>query len=265
MSGIDLSVIIPVFDEKARIGPTLDAVLTYLSQRSGPWELIVVDDGSRDGTADIVAIHIRDYSNARLISYTPNRGKGAAIRTGVLASRGSMVLFCDADLSTPIQELERLVPLLEMGNEIVIGSRATEEASSTAPTWRRLGGLAFRTCRNAVIGLRELADSQCGFKLFLGDVARQLFAIQQIDRFMFDIEVLYLAQRLGYGIGEVPVRWTHTSGSKVRFADFSINWVRDLIRILWIHRRSLRRRTGKRDGVSRSRINTRSTAATKRG
>lgn len=236
MSKFDLSVVIPAYNETARIGGTLYAALAYLAPRSYSWELIVVDDGSHDGTARVVAERIRRVPTARLISYSPNRGKGAAIRTGVLASRGERVLFCDADLSTPFEELERLLAVLEDGYDIVIGSRAIEGACAVAPIWRRLGGLLFRLCRNGLIGLREFSDSQCGFKLFRGDVARRLFALQRIDRFMFDIEVLYLAQCLGYRIGESAVRWTHAEGGKVGFWDFSFNWMRDLALIKWHHR-----------------------------
>lgn len=251
MTTRDLSVVVPAYNEEARIGPSLDSLLAYFARQPYRWELIVVDDGSRDGTAQIVTERISGVANARLISYSPNRGKGAAIRTGVLASQGAQVLFCDADLSTPIGELERLLPLLEAGNDIVIGSRAAQGASATAPAWRRFGGLVFRVFRNAVVGFSEFVDSQCGFKLFRGDVARRLFAIQRIDRFMFDIEVLYLANRLGYRIAEAGVRWSYTEGTRHTLGDFSINWIRDLIVIRWNARAS---RRGEPNAVERDQV-----------
>jgi dolichyl-phosphate beta-glucosyltransferase len=234
---VALSVIIPAYNEARRLPPHLGAVLAYLRARYPDFELIVVDDGSRDETAAAVRAALAGEPRARLLAYRPNRGKGYAIRTGVLASRGARVVFLDADLSTPIEEIPAALERLERA-DVVIGSRDLPASDIRAPQpfYRRLASEIFKWVRYLMVGLWRIHDTQCGFKAYRGGVARQLFALAQVDRFMFDVEVLYLAERAGLRIEEMPVRWTDAPGSTVRFWEGMVHMVRDLWRIRWLHR-----------------------------
>ena len=240
----DLSVIIPAYQEAARIGPSLAAVLAYL--RGQPWsfELIVVDDGSRDATVEVVRAGLAGEPEARLISYQPNRGKGYAVRTGVLSSLGDKVVFLDADLSTPPEEIPAAMAALEAGAEVVIGSRRHPQSEILVhqPPYRRVATAVFTYIRHLIVGLRQYTDTQCGFKALRGDVARALFARTVINRFMFDVELIYLAEKAHLVVREQPVRWTDAPGTKVRFIEGGVNMVKDLLRIRWVHR-------GKFDGT----------------
>ncbi len=233
-----LSVVIPAFNEEARLPPHLGAVLAYLRVHYPAFELLVVDDGSRDGTVAAVTAALAGEPRARVVAYTPNRGKGYAIRTGVLASRGAQVVFLDADLSTPIDEIPRALELLREA-EIVIGSRdlPNSDVRVPQPLFRRVASDLFKWVRYLMVGLWRISDTQCGFKAYRGPVARQLFALAQIDRFMFDVEILYLAERAGLRIVEMPVRWEDSPGSKVQLGEGLQNTVRDLWRIRRLHRR----------------------------
>jgi dolichyl-phosphate beta-glucosyltransferase len=232
-----LSVVIPAYNEEARLPPHLGVVLAYLHAHYPAFELIVVDDGSRDGTLAAVTAALAGEPRARLVAYTPNRGKGYAIRQGVLASRGAQVIFLDADLSTPIEEIPRALEQLRQA-EVVIGSRDLPGADIRVPQplYRRLASDLFKWVRYLMVGLWRIRDTQCGFKAYRGPVARQLFALAQIDRFMFDVEILYLAERAGLRIIELPVRWQDSPGSKVRLWEGLVHMVRDLWRIRRLHR-----------------------------
>lgn len=234
----DLSVIVPAYQEAGRIGPTLGHVLRYLREQPWSFELIVVDDGSRDDTAQVVRQQTGGLPEARLISYAPNRGKGYAVRTGVLASRGRYVVFLDADLSTPAEEIPQALAALEEGADLVIGSRRHpgSEIVVKQPLYRRIATAIFAWTRYLIVGLRQYADTQCGFKALRGDQARALFARTVINRFMFDVELLYLAEKAGLVVREQPVRWADAPGTKVRFIEGVINMMRDLVRIRWVHR-----------------------------
>ncbi|HEY2745517.1 MAG TPA: dolichyl-phosphate beta-glucosyltransferase [Polyangia bacterium] len=219
-----LSVVIPAYNEASRIERTLDRTVAFLDGRGEPWEIVVADDGSRDHTAEIVGRYIASHGDAavRLVALPENRGKGAALRAGVAATRGARVLLMDADLATPIEELAALGRALDEGYKVATGSRAVASSNVTRPqsAWRvllgRAGNLWIRSL--AVPGVH---DTQCGFKLFEGGVARELFARCREDRFGIDIEVLCLARRkLGLKIAEVGVRWEHQEGSKVRWKDY---------------------------------------------
>jgi dolichyl-phosphate beta-glucosyltransferase len=233
-----LSVIVPAYQEAERIGPSLAAVLRYL--RGQPWsfELIVVDDGSRDATAAVVREHIAGEPEARLIGYQPNQGKGYAVRTGVLASLGDKVVFLDADLSTPPDEIPAALDALAAGADLVIGSRRHPDSLILVrqPLYRRLATAIFTLIRHLIVGLRQYTDTQCGFKALRGDVARALFARTVINRFMFDVELIYLADKARLVVREQPVRWTDAPGTKVRLIEGVVNMVRDLLRIRWVHR-----------------------------
>ena len=255
-----LSIIIPAYNEAERLGPNLGPVLAFLGARYPDYELIIVDDGSTDGTAEAVAAALAGEPRARLIRYQPNRGKGYAVRAGVLASTGDPVLFMDADLSTPLEEGDRLTdvvkvaegqernlstPLEEIprllerlaGADVVIGSRGLPEAEIRVrpPLFRRLASWVFDQVKYALVGLRRFQDTQCGFKAYRGPVARQLFALGRVDRFMFDVEILFLAERAGLRIVEMPVAWADRPGSKVRFWEGVVNMFRDLGRIRRLH------------------------------
>jgi dolichyl-phosphate beta-glucosyltransferase len=233
-----LTVIIPAYNEAQRLGSNLGPVLGFLHTHYPDYELIIVDDGSRDRTAEFARQAIEGEPRARLISYRPNRGKGHAVRAGVLASSGDPVLFLDADLSTPLEEIPRALDLMEAERaHVVIGSRGLPEADiRVKPSpFRRFASGLFDQIKYALVGLRDFADTQCGFKVFRGPVARQLFALGQVERFMFDVEILFLAERAGLRIREMPVAWADMPGSKVRFLEGVINMFRDLWRIRRLH------------------------------
>jgi dolichyl-phosphate beta-glucosyltransferase len=232
-----LSIIIPAYNEAERFGPHLPSILTYLGAHYPAYELLVVDDGSTDQTAAVVQAAVAAEPRARLISYQPNRGKGYAIRTGVLASHGDVVVFLDADLSTPLSEIPHALNELQTA-EVVVGSRGLPDSKIQvrAPLYRRLASFIFDTIKHLMVGLWHISDTQCGFKAFRGEAARQLFALGQVDRFMFDVEILYLAERAQLHIKEMPVQWADAPGSKVRFWEGVVHMVRDLWRIRRLHR-----------------------------
>lgn len=227
-----LSVIIPAYNEEKRLGSNLGSVLKYFRTHYPNHELIIVDDGSSDGTTATVKRTITGDSRCRLITYQPNRGKGYAVRTGVLSSRGDPVLFMDADLSTPLTEIPRILKFLD-GADIVIGSRGQSQSHirKSPPLFRQLASFIFDQIKYALVGLRRFKDTQCGFKVFHGPIARQLFAKSQINRFMFDVEILYLAEREKLRIREMAVTWADAPGSTVRFWEGVVNMFRDLWRI----------------------------------
>lgn len=213
---VDLSVVMPAFNEQRRIGPSIEAVCRYLRRSGRTWELIVVDDGSSDLTASVADGIIATEPNVRLIRLPRNSGKGHAVRIGALASHGHEVLISDADLSTPIEEIERL--WAARGDAVVaIGSRA--HSGSTIEVHqerirRILGRLGNRFIR--AMAVPGIGDTQCGFKLFDGAVARELFAMSKVNGWGIDVELLHLCARFGWPVVEVPVRWAHSTGSKLR-------------------------------------------------
>lgn len=236
-----LSIVIPAYNEETRLGPNLGPIFTFLNKHYPKYELIIVNDGSRDNTATTVQQAIRHEPRAKLISYTPNRGKGFAVRTGVRATTGDLVLFMDADLSTPLSEIPKILALITTA-DIVIGSRglSTSTITSRPPLFRRFASVVFDQVKYFLVGLRQFKDTQCGFKLFKGPIARQLFALGRIDRFMFDSEILYLAERAGLTIVEMPVFWADVpAGSTVKFWEGIYFMFRDLWRIRRIHPRRI--------------------------
>jgi dolichyl-phosphate beta-glucosyltransferase len=229
----EMSIIIAAYNEETRLAESLGKIQAYLAATGLAAEIIVVDDGSTDNTALTVVIHCLEILGLRLIRYPHNRGKGCALRTGVLASRGNLVLLSDADLSTPIEEWETLRSYLgpEL-HQIAIGSRALAQSTivKAQPPWRQgMGRMFNRIVRVLVID--GFCDTQCGFKLFSGKAARELFASACIDRFACDVEILALAKKSGYRVAEVPIRWTDCSGSKVRPVRDSLQMLKDLVRI----------------------------------
>ncbi len=232
----DLSVVIPAYNEERRIAKSLDEIVEFLGRRDGGCELIVVDDGSVDRTAQLVRSHAAFGDPLSLIELPANRGKGAAIREGVLASRGRLVLFSDADLSTPLGELAKLEAASAEGIEIAVASRACRgaELRERQPFYRVLMGKIFNKMVQ-LLATRGIADTQCGFKLFDGDIARRLFTLSKIDGFGFDVEILFLARKAGFSISEIPVVWINDPHSTVHPVRDSLLTFLDLVRIR-IHR-----------------------------
>jgi len=226
------SLVIPCFNEAARIGTTLRVALDYLSANAPESELIVVNDGSTDATA---AIAREVFSQAkiavRLLENFPNRGKGAAVRSGLLAAREPIGLFSDADLSTPLTETPKLIEPIANGEvDIALGSRALDRSLiGVHQPWRReQGGRVFNLLVRVATGL-PFWDTQCGFKAFRLDVCRPILEAARVEGFAFDVELLVLAQRAGLRIREVPVRWNHAEGSKVSFFRDSLRMLREVI------------------------------------
>lgn len=236
-----LSIVIPAFNEAARIGPCLQAAAGFLDAREPGGELLVVDDGSADATAQIVEHAALAEPRLRLLRLDGHRGKGAAVRCGMLAARGEEVLFSDVDLSTPLDEIDKLRAVLGNGVHVAIASRVLPGASiEVLPPWsRRLASPLQRLLVRCLIGL-PYGDTQCGFKLFRRDAARAIFSRSRIDGFAFDIEILHLARLLGMRVSPVAVRWNHDPDSRVRLVRHSLGVVRDLVRIRWMHRSSPR-------------------------
>lgn len=228
-----MSIVIPAYNEEKRIGGSLSEACAYLDESGLEYEVIVVDDGSSDRTGRIVEDMAAESPKVRLVRYEKNRGKGHALRTGVLVTIGDFVLVMDADLSTPMVEIRNLMPYLSGGGfDIAIGSRALalSDIVRKQPWWRRCMGMTFnRIVKTLVIG--DFEDTQCGFKLFSGEVARSLFGDAKIDRFAYDVEILALAKKKGYAIKEVPIRWINSPESKVDPMKDSLRMLVDLVRI----------------------------------
>jgi dolichyl-phosphate beta-glucosyltransferase len=233
------SLVVPAYNEASRIENCIRSAARWAQSRPGgwDWEVILVDDGSKDDTvARARRFAAEEKLELNVVSYGENRGKGAAIRAGVLASSGDPVLVSDTDLSTPLSEWARLAERLPT-HPIAIGSRAIEQAlvRKKQPFYRQFMGRTFNRFVR-LLTVRGIGDTQCGFKLFRGDLARELFRQARIDRFAYDVEILYLAQRRGIPIAEVPVVWINSPESKVQVVRDSLRMLLDLFRIRWIHR-----------------------------
>ncbi|MEA2561814.1 MAG: dolichyl-phosphate beta-glucosyltransferase [Acidobacteriota bacterium] len=225
----DISVVIPAYNEAERLGSTLERTVDYLSQRGLSYEVLVVDDGSRDHTVQ-VAEAFADRG-VRVIRHEQNRGKGAAIKTGVLASRGAEVLLSDADASTPIEQLEKLQRRLPEA-PVVLGSRAVAGADirQHQPFYREVMGKTFNRLIR-LVGVHGLYDTQCGFKLLQGEAAREIGAELTIDGFAYDVELVWLARRHGYRVIEVGVIWVDSPDSRVDPVRSSLAMLRDVVRM----------------------------------
>ena len=226
---VRLSLIIPAYNEAGRIGNTLRDCLDYFARQDYDFEIIVVDDGSQDGTADLVR---REFPNVRLISYTPNRGKGYAVKQGMLAATGKYRLFYDADGSTPISEADKLWRPLADGADVVIGSRSLPESQVELHQrpLREFIGRTFNHLTHILLGERFI-DTQCGFKAFTAESTNQIFPRQTLDRFCFDAELLYIARAQGLKVTEIPVRWINTPNSRVTLVADSARMLKDLFKI----------------------------------
>src|SRR5438128_10071382 len=205
------SIIIPAYNEGARLDATLNKVLRYIAQQKWDAEVLVVNDGSRDNTVEIVQEHMQKNSMLRLIENPGNRGKGYSVRNGMMHARGEVLLFTDADLSSPIEEAEKLFAAIAAGADVAIGSRwlRSDLQSQRQPLYRQLFGRIFNLMLRITLGL-TFRDTQCGFKAFTRRAAQTIFPLQTVERWGFDPELLYLAKKVGFKIAEVPVAWAHS-------------------------------------------------------
>ncbi|MBO0709192.1 MAG: glycosyltransferase family 2 protein [Candidatus Dormibacteraeota bacterium] len=221
---VELTLVVPCYNEELRLPESLRRLGAFLETRGPGVELILVDDGSSDGTAAVIRAAQAKHACVRQLQLSPNQGKGAAVAAGVAVSRGRQVLISDADFSTPIEELSKLEDAVAVGADVAIGSRAARGARDR-PLHRQAMGKVFNLMVQTIL-LPGISDTQCGFKLFLGEVARELFADLRTTGFAFDVEVLHRARRAGYRVTEVPVRWVNSSSSRV-------SAVRDTTRMLY--------------------------------
>jgi dolichyl-phosphate beta-glucosyltransferase len=232
---LTLSIVIPAYNEERRLPATLDVVFNWLDASPyGDAEVLVVDDGSTDATAAVVESRAAMEPRLRLVQNPGNRGKGFAIRHGMLQAKGDWILFSDADLSAPIDELPKLLAAAqEQGAAIAIGSRALDRSliGVHQSQWREMSGILFNRIMRVITGL-PFSDTQCGFKLFRHDAARRVFPLQRLDGFSFDVEDLFVAHTLGIPTIEVPVRWNNVEGTKVGLMQGVASFL-DLLRIRW--------------------------------
>jgi dolichyl-phosphate beta-glucosyltransferase len=235
-----LSIVLPAYNEERRILPTLLSISRYLSDRRIPAEVLVVDNGSDDGTVEVVEATALHCAEIRLIRQGRKGGKGAAVRTGVLSSKGTWVLFADADGATPIEEVERLLCEGAGGADVAIGSRALKapDVHVERPLGRQLAGKLFAVLVRWFAEPR-ISDTQCGFKLFRREAADWIFSRQVLGGLAFDVEVLFLARQCHCRISEVPVNWTSVEGSKVGLLS-GLDAFFDIFRVRWIHRNTSR-------------------------
>ena len=228
------SFIVPAYNESSRIRPTLDEILRYAAEQHWDTEILVVDDGSRDDTPDVVREYARAHSQIRLLQNPGNRGKGFSVRNGMLHARGDVCLFSDADLSSPIAEAQKLFDAIRGGADVAIGSRwlRAELQTERQPLYRQAFGRIFNLVLRLFLGLR-FKDTQCGFKVFRREVAQRVFPLQRIERWGFDPEVLYIARRMGFAVAEVPVVWAHSEGTRLHPFRDGVRMFVDVLHIRW--------------------------------
>lgn len=232
LHNIYLSVVIPAYNEAMRIGATLRKIDEYLGKKDYRYEIIVVDDGSGDSTRRLVGETARQIPHIKLLENGVNRGKGYSVRAGVLSSQGEIILFSDADLSTPIREIDKLIAWIGNGYDIAIGSRALPESEilMKQPRHRQCMGKVFNRLAQ-LLTVSGIKDTQCGFKLFKKEAAGFLFEKQTIAGFGFDVEILFMASKSGYKIKEVPVQWIDSPCSRVDILKDSFTMFFDLLMI----------------------------------
>lgn len=227
-----ISLILPAYNEAASIGQTIARTVAYFEERSYSYEIIVAADGD-DGTREIVAdLGLRNPA-LRVAGGRERRGKGRGVRTAVALAAGEIIGYADADYKVPIEELDKLLPWFESGYNIVTGSRALQGSviHRPQPLYRRLGSRGFRVFMQALTGLHGITDSQCGFKFFERQAALEIFGRQKIDGYMFDVEILVIAARLGYRVKEVPIRWADDGDSRLQLLRGNVRNVIDMLRI----------------------------------
>ncbi len=229
-----LSVVIPAYNEEKRLPNTLKEVDKYLRDRPYEYEILVVNDGSKDGTAETVKKEMAEIKNLRLIDNKTNKGKGGVVRQGMLEARGEIRLFMDADNSTFVNQVEKMWPEFEKGFAIVIGSRDIKGAKTEAaqPFYRVLLGDIFNLIVQFILGLWGIFDTQCGFKAMTAEAAQKILPKCRIDRWAFDPEILVIGRKMGYKIKEVPVHWVNDPESKVKFKGM-VRMLREILEIRW--------------------------------
>lgn len=232
-----VSLVIPAYNEAERLPPSIARIIAYAEQQDRRLDLVIVDDGSTDGTADLARRLVADRIPLTVLVNNPNRGKGFSVRRGLLEAQGQCVLFTDADLSTPVEETDRLLAEIEGGADLAIGSRGMRgsQVQVHQPWWREKAGKLFGVMTRALV-LPGIHDSQCGFKCFRREVAHAILAHQTLDGWAFDVELLLIARKLGYRIAEVPVHWVNDPNSKVHMLTDGPRMLADMLRVRWRHR-----------------------------
>lgn len=229
----EISIVIPAYNEEKRLSDTLEIIISHLDKNFSNWEILVVDDGSEDSTADIV----KNFEEVILIKQPRNLGKGAAVRKGMIEAKGEIRVFSDADLSTPIYELDKLLASIKRGYDIAIGSRGLnyELIKKHQPFYREFMGKTFNKIVQALV-LSGIKDTQCGFKAFTEQSCMEIFPRSKIDGFGFDVEILWLARKLGFKIEEIPVEWYNDSRSRVNPIKDSYRMLVDIVKIKRLHK-----------------------------
>jgi glycosyltransferase involved in cell wall biosynthesis len=227
-----LSIVIPAYNESARIEKTLSRVMDCVEAQGWDAEVLVVDDGSRDDTAEIIQAWMQRYPRLHLVKNPGNRGKGYSVRNGLLQAAGDVVMFTDADLSAPMEEAERLLAAIAEGADIAIGSRWMDRTRQTIhqPMYRQVFGRCFNWITRSIMGL-PYKDTQCGFKAFRRPVAQVIFRLQRIERWGFDPEILFIARKLRFSVREVPVTWGHDERSRISYLKDGIKMLEELVYI----------------------------------
>ena len=228
------SIVIPAYNESTRLGATLEKILAYVRAQAWDAEVLVVNDGSRDNTAEIIRSFAAKDPVVHLIENPGNRGKGYSVRNGMLHAQGKVVLFSDADLSSPIEEAPKLIHALESGADIAIGSRwlRAETQTQRQPLHRQLFGRVFNLLLRLTLGL-QFADTQCGFKAFQRSAVDAIFPLQKIERWGFDPEILFLARKLGFKVVEIPVAWGHSGETRIHPLLDGSRMFQEMLRVRW--------------------------------
>lgn len=231
-----LSLVFPAYNEAARIEQTITEAIAYLDERGITYEIIVAADGN-DGTRDIVAAMGKHNPRIRVIGSAERRGKGYGLRQAIALCTGQYIGFSDADNKTPITEFDKFLPHLQAGTDVVIGKRPLNgDLIEQKQKWyRQIGSQVFKIYMHLCVGLFDILDTQCGFKFFQGDIAHDLFSRQQIDGYMYDVEILYLARQAGYSIEQVEVRWRDDADSRLNIIAGNIRNFRDTAKIRFMH------------------------------
>ena len=234
LKDITYSIVIPAYNEGARLGATLERVLGYVRGQGWNAEVIVVNDGSRDNTAELVRGFAAKEPGLRLVENPGNRGKGYSVRNGMLNARGEVVVFSDADLSSPIEEMPKLLAALAAGADIAMGSRwlRVELQTRRQSPHRQMFGRVFNLLLRMILGLR-FKDTQCGFKAFTRRAAQTIFPLQRIERWGFDPEILFLARKFGFRVEEVPVLWAHSGDTRIHPLIDGARMFQEMVRIRW--------------------------------
>ena len=228
------SIVIPAYNESARLAASLNKILSYVHAQGWDAEIIVVNDGSRDDTAEIIRGFAARDPIVKLLENPGNRGKGYSVRNGMLHAQGRLILFSDADLSSPIEEAPKLLNALEAGADIAIGSRwlRAETQTQRQPLHRQVFGRIFNLLLRMSLGL-QFADTQCGFKAFRRSAAQAIFPLQKIERWGFDPEILFLARQLGFKVEEIPVVWGHSGGARINPVTDGAKMFQEMLRVRW--------------------------------